>query len=436
MAILSQGFDAGDAPAKTGVERHDNGRTGDGFFFAGRLVEAAGNVAINTTHGFVWMHRSAPTPALADTLDHPEIAYGASTLGPPDAPIQGFRNNEAFGTHVGLIVIKANPEQGHDVRSVLDGFLNWETHRGVDISYSGHYTLLNFDLIGTDGTDFFAPTAAVNFGTNTFEIVMNGLTIEGFPVGVDLAQGHTFDMPDRDVNIALIDAEMIGVATQINGFNAARHRLLTRADLTDVPLRFEPATARLRWNQDLPLAGTKIDAMGPVRREGPGDAQIVYRWEVPDLLRKTGYRTTADGGLVALVPDLLADRATGTLTKFSYVLALDMTQSDLEREGIANRGPYSPDDRAPVTTDDSARTSAGLPVAVDVLANDRDPEARAIALDGTTDPGNGEVVRHADGSLTYQPNPGFTGTDSFTYWAADDMGNYTPATVTVEVQRP
>lgn len=68
-----------------------------------------------------------------------------------------------------------------------------------------------------------------------------------------------------------------------------------------------------------------------------------------------------------------------------------------------------------------------------MLANDRDPEGRYLAVDGFTDPHNGDVFQQEDGTLLYRTNRGFTGTDSFEYWAADDMGHFTKATVTVEV---
>jgi hypothetical protein len=143
IAIRGEGIGYGAAAAKQegDLPRHDNGRTGDGFFFAGRLVESAENVAANTTHGFVWMHRSAPASPLVANMDRPEVGYGATRISPDHAPIQGFRDNEAFGTQVGLIVVKANHRQEHDARTVLDGFVNWETSDGVDISYTSHYTI-------------------------------------------------------------------------------------------------------------------------------------------------------------------------------------------------------------------------------------------------------------------------------------------------------
>ena len=77
MAIKTEGIGPGIDEVKGKVRwrlqgrvRHDNGRTGDGFFFAGRLVEAADNVAVNTTFGFVWMTRSAPSRSVGAKPGH------------------------------------------------------------------------------------------------------------------------------------------------------------------------------------------------------------------------------------------------------------------------------------------------------------------------------------------------------------------------------
>ena len=80
------------------------------------------------------------------------MAYGSDNVSVSVAPIQGFRDNEAFGTQIGLIVVKPGPGQNHDVRSVFDGFLNWETSEGVNVTYTSHYTLKNFDLVATNNT--------------------------------------------------------------------------------------------------------------------------------------------------------------------------------------------------------------------------------------------------------------------------------------------
>ena len=44
-----------------------------------------------------------------------------------------------------------------------------------------------------------------------------------------------------------------------------------------------------------------------------------------------------------------------------------------------------------------------------------------------------ELRDNGDGTVTYRPDFDFTGTDSFKYWVTDGQGNFTPATVTVQV---
>ncbi|WP_299847669.1 G8 domain-containing protein [uncultured Paracoccus sp.] len=435
MAIRSEGVSSGGPSAKleSDVARHDNGRTGDGFFFAGRLVEAAENVAVNTTHGYVWMHRSADANPATSTIDHPEIAYGRDSIMVDDAPIQGFRDNEAFGTEVGLIVIKASPEQGSDVRSVFEGFLNWETKIGVEISYTSHYTLKDFDLVGTETGGFFGAETGVQFGSNTFDMVLNGVKLTGFATGVDMPFSYTFAQTDRGVGYILIDVDMNDVRQSFTGYNPARHTILNSDTLVTDRLRFVQPEVTLRADQDLTLLGTKTDSIGSVSRQNAGDMQTIYRWDVPDLLDSTGYYTTADGRKIALIPDFIADRATGELMKFSYKVYLDISDSQLRSWGAENHGRYEASNAAATAANDRVRVEMNQDVRLNLLANDRDPEGRALEVDGFTDPEHGDVFQQADGSLIYRPNLDFTGVDSFIYWAADDMGHYTPAEVTINV---
>jgi len=95
-----------------------------------------------------------------------------------------------------------------------------------------------------------------------------------------------------------------------------------------------------------------------------------------------------------------------------------------------------PADLPPVATDDANSTDVGTPVVIAVLANDSDPEGEALTVAGVTDPANGSVVINADGTVTYTPDAGFTGTDTFDYTITDPAGNESTATVTVMVQDP
>lgn len=74
--------------------------------------------------------------------------------------------------------------------------------------------------------------------------------------------------------------------------------------------------------------------------------------------------------------------------------------------------------------------------AIDVLANDSDPDG-ALTISGVTDPANGTVQIVNDGlTLTYTPNADFSGEDTFTYTVTDPLGGTGSATVTVTVAEP
>lgn len=91
----------------------------------------------------------------------------------------------------------------------------------------------------------------------------------------------------------------------------------------------------------------------------------------------------------------------------------------------------------PRAVDDVAETRTGIPVTIDVLANDRDPDGnldpRSVTV--VSDPEHGSAAPTGDGRVRYTPNSGFIGTDRFTYQVADTEGfESNEATVTVTVR--
>ena len=79
---------------------------------------------------------------------------------------------------------------------------------------------------------------------------------------------------------------------------------------------------------------------------------------------------------------------------------------------------------APIAVDDAASIPEDSTITVPVLANDFDTDG---TLDTTTlviltDPVNGSVTVNADGTITYQPDSNFVGTDTYVYQICDDDG--------------
>ncbi|GAA4914128.1 CshA/CshB family fibrillar adhesin-related protein [Mucilaginibacter defluvii] len=139
---------------------------------------------------------------------------------------------------------------------------------------------------------------------------------------------------------------------------------------------------------------------------------------------------------------------TATLT-FRYTL----TQADKEAGKVTNNASVSstdpvgnivndnatvdvPVDPAPIAVNDNASTQRNTPVIIDVDRNDLPGNSSfdQQSIEILTQPKNGTVQVGADGTVTYTPNDGYTGTDSFTYRIKDLYGYYTnPATVNLTI---
>lgn len=85
---------------------------------------------------------------------------------------------------------------------------------------------------------------------------------------------------------------------------------------------------------------------------------------------------------------------------------------------------------APVTTDDAHGAASGTVITGNVLTNDTDPQNHSLTALLRTNPAHGSVSLSSNGDFTYTPSvPGYLGEDSFTYWAQDGNGGWTPGTV-------
>jgi VCBS repeat-containing protein len=90
----------------------------------------------------------------------------------------------------------------------------------------------------------------------------------------------------------------------------------------------------------------------------------------------------------------------------------------------------------PTANPDTYSISAGKvlsEIVPGVLANDSDADLDTLTAAVAANPTQGSIALNKDGSFTYTPNAGFSGTDTFTYTVSDGIVNSEPATVTVSV---
>ena len=152
--------------------------------------------------------------------------------------------------------------------------------------------------------------------------------------------------------------------------------------------------------------------------------------------------TSAEGGTIARVGDELeytpATGFTGTDT-FSYTINDLPGDTAVATVTVTVNSLNNPPEPMP----DATTTAANANVAIDVLANDSDPDGDDVLLAAfteTTGEGgtvtrdrNGTPFDRSDDLLVYSPAPGFAGEDTFAYTVGDGNGGFAATTVTVTV---
>jgi len=114
---------------------------------------------------------------------------------------------------------------------------------------------------------------------------------------------------------------------------------------------------------------------------------------------------------------------------------------DLEATGtVTINFTGGPANQPPVGVADSYGALSGATLIVTagtgVLANDTDPENDPLTAALVAPAANGTVMLNADGSFTYDADPSFFGTDTFTYDVSDGTNTTGPVTVSIDVTGP
>ncbi|PZF57766.1 hypothetical protein DEJ23_06390 [Curtobacterium sp. MCSS17_008] len=134
-------------------------------------------------------------------------------------------------------------------------------------------------------------------------------------------------------------------------------------------------------------------------------------WQAVDLSTKRTVATGSGGTATFRFPQ--AATADGTDVVVTFTNTLELTHV--------------------ATKPDSYRTPVGTRLVVPadgVLGND---SGTGLTVQSAGTPAHGSVTTSADGGFTYTPATGFSGTDQFTYTAADGSGRTATSTVTVTV---
>jgi len=136
------------------------------------------------------------------------------------------------------------------------------------------------------------------------------------------------------------------------------------------------------------------------------------------------------GGNAALIKTINNISVTdGQLTiTFTQITENPLINGIMIADAAGNQPPVALNDSYSVAVDGTLNVpSPG------VLSNDSDGDSDQLTAILVSDVSHGSLTLNSNGSFTYTPDPGYTGTDSFTYRANDGQDNSNTATVTITV---
>jgi len=360
IAIYAQGLNRL-VKDSSDVQAFDLGRTGDGFWFQGRMVESSGNIAASVNNGFVYMHRGDGMLRVASSSFEQAAALGfAEDVSPGDVPILHFRDNETFASERGLLVIKANQNQAHDIHSHLTNFTAWNVRKGAFLEYTSHYILEDFDLVAMERQGFSIPEAGIEFGNNTSDMIIIDPLIDGFEVGVSAKVNPVGDtrgqLDGSNSHYILSGAQITNTQTPTEGFTGSSDRIFETTPETgpfvvdlDGPLTYsEQGDWRTRV---VGIDGTKSDAFGTIDLPAGTDNYDASQEEVRHILQNEGYFSGPNGARYFVLEDYYSDRLTGEIHKIGHLVELDPS---VNVPDMIYRGEYDFERVAPIATDDES----------------------------------------------------------------------------------
>jgi hypothetical protein len=141
-----------------------------------------------------------------------------------------------------------------------------------------------------------------------------------------------------------------------------------------------------------------------------------------------GSVTNNGDGTITYKPDF---NFVGT-DSFQYTISDGKGSTDTAKVTIQVKEQSTTTNNPPNAVDDSTATTKDKAVTTNVLSNDSDPDGNVLTITSVTNPPKGTATKNSGGTITYTPDAGFVGTDTYQYTISDGALTDT-ATVTVTV---
>jgi len=305
-------------------------------------------------------------------------------------------------------------------------------------------TLVKTGLLSTDGNSVTYSFAIKNGGN----VPLTSITLIDAKLGLNrvipgtLASGatitdsfvYTLTQAEKDAGTTTNTATIRGTTSG----NITVTDLSGTADNNDIPtVTALPARPSIALVKTATFAGNKVTYTFTIKNTGSVSLNTITLTDTK--LGLTNKVITVTGGLApgASVTDTevytltQADKDLGSVTNTATVNSKAPAGGDVSDVSGTTDGNNTPTvitvPKSPVAVDDKAETKANAPIVINVLANDNPGNSTfdQLTVEIITQPQHGTVKVNPDGTITYTPNPGYTGADSFTYRVKDAFGYYT-----------
>ena len=468
----------------------DFGLQGVAYLFRGRAIRTNDNIAASSTTGFGFYHRGYTDTARNITpqinVDRTNIDLkdlsgiisqdNIDNINVPDYPIAHFTSNEAFGVVFGFAVTKTDPKQGHDIMTQLKNFKAWSVDIGFGLEYVGRYGIVNPDLVCTRRPSRGWTRIGIWFADNTAQMLASQPTIEGFQEGIRcLGSENTNINLNNDQFDQANPRFMIDRANFINTdqdiFYEAEPEpsgtiINTTQDVTRIWTDAVPPSILSGPSLDLPFivknwnvgrfdisnitniqTGTFTDSVSVSRLPKGWDPMMMIpkngdTWAIETYALEHGYWTYGSDTILVYHQyhtDSLTQRPIRSAQAIRLIEDTSRADFTVAGRGYTYNGEWEVSANRPSRADMSAVVAKDGSVVINVLGAAIDPDGDTMALASTLygsvffAPASGRAqLDPAAGTVTYEPDFGFTGSDQMYVWVSS-KGDYDTVKIDITV---
>jgi hypothetical protein len=331
IAIKAEGTDV---ILKVGTANHDLGHAGHGFWLESRNLAVEDNVVSGVNNaGLAYFHRievegidtKIPWPELL--TPYKGIVKGLPTISYAHVPIVDQKNMTVLASGSALSVVKAQRDQRHDLRNIIESLKGYAIMDGLQLQYTEKYTFRNLELVADPETTVW--NKGFNVTRQVRDVVIADAKIEGFIhpiVTSEMFKGQP-DLTDIVFSNVVVNGRPLipkldihqPLAEVVRSYDPKIHLvndqpnpailglLLTNTSKGDIPLNL---------GQEYIVSGVKSDSLGKIGFKST--------WETESLigLLKSGYYIRPDGKKCVYLTDMVADRLSGETKIYKTQLVL------------------------------------------------------------------------------------------------------------------